>query len=67
MSLDYIHYAFMGVLMVAAFAFAWMGKIDVVAAFGIAGTIAGVAVPTGPSQKTEPAPVPAPNQVPPAV
>ncbi len=57
MNLDYIHYAFLALITVAALVFAYVGKMDVQAAFGIAGVAAGIAIPTVPSQ-TPPADLP---------
>lgn len=61
MNLTYVHYAFLGLVVVAALAFAWVGKVDVTAAFGLAGTAAGIALPTMPSKADD---VTAPTAIP---
>ncbi len=48
MNLEWYHYGLLAFVVVAAVAFAWVGKMDVAVAFGIAGTAAGIVVPTAP-------------------
>lgn len=63
-TLQWYHYALLALVAVAAMAFAWVGKMDVSAAFGIAGTAAGLAVPTAVSSGTANAPVQGPTPAP---
>lgn len=67
-TLTWYHYALLGMVTVAALAFAWAGKMDVSAAFGIAGTAAGLGIPTAVSgPDAAPLPAPAAPAMPPSV
>lgn len=50
-NLDTWHYAMLTGVVAAAFIFAYLGKVDVSVAFGIAGTATGLALPVGTSPK----------------